>query len=93
MRTENYCGISPLTDEEVKCIIKNEADGMDTETTINFISDLAEAGKADTEGYTPIEKIMWLVRNAYLSGFSKGIEIYNDVVKGLLEDTKKGGAV
>lgn len=85
MRTENYCGISPFTDEEIKSIIKNEADAMDAETTINFISDLVEADKADTEGYTPIEKIMWLMRNAYLSGLLRGIETYNDAVKSVLE--------
>lgn len=91
MRTENYCSISPLTDEEVKGIIKNEADGMDAETTAEFINDLIDAGGAEINDCTHIERIMWLVHHAYLSGFSKGIEIYNDVVKGLLENMKKGG--
>ena len=91
MRTENYCSISLLTDEEVKGIIKNEADGMDAETTAEFINDLIDAGGTEINDCTHIKRIMWLVRHAYLSGFSKGIEIYNDVVKGLLENMKKGG--
>lgn len=93
MRTENYYGIRPLTDEEIKGIIENEADSMDAETTAEFINDLVEAGSAEVTGCTRVEKIMWIVRHAYLSGFLKGIEVYNDVIKGILEDTKKGGAV
>lgn len=93
MQTENHCGIRPLTNEEIQDLIQCEAADMDTETTAEFINDLIDAGGAEINDCTRIERIMWLVRHAYLSGFFKGIEIYNDVIKGILEDTKKGGAV
>ncbi len=86
MQAENHCGIRPLTEKEIQDLIQCEAADMDAKTTVKFINDLIEVG------CTHVEKIVWLVCHAYLSGFLKGIEIYNDVVKELLEDTKKGGA-
>lgn len=86
MQAETYCGIQPLTDEEIQNLIQCEAADMDAETTAKFINDLIDAGSEETRECTHIEKIVWLVRHAYLSGFLKGVEIYNDVVKKILEE-------
>ena len=85
MKAEYYCGIGPFTAEEIKALVKCEADSMDSETTLNFISDLVEVDEDDMQGHAPVEKAMWLVRHAYLSGFSKGIEVYNDAIQIALE--------
>ncbi len=94
MRTENYYGIRPLTDEEVKGIIKNEADSMGAETTAEFINDLIDAGGAEINDCTRVERIMWLVRHAYLSGFLKGIELYKSPFRRLsVGDTNSNESV
>lgn len=81
MQAETYCGIRPLTEKEIQDLIQCEAADMDAETTVKFINDLIDAGSEETRECTHIEKIVWLVRHAYLSGFLKGVEIYNDVVR------------
>lgn len=86
MQTETYCGIRPLTEKEIQDLIQCEAADMDAETTVKFINDLIDAGSEETRECTRIEKIVWLVRHAYLSGFLKGVEIYNDVVRKNLEE-------
>jgi len=86
MQAETYCGIQPLTDEEIQNLIQCEAADMDAETTVKFVNDLIDAGSEETKECTHIEKIVWIVRHAYLSGFLKGVEIYNDVVRKSLEE-------
>lgn len=86
MQAETYCGIRPLTDEEIQDLIQCEAADMDAETTVKLINDLIDAGSDEVRECTHIEKIVWIVRHAYLSGFLKGIELYNDVVKKILEE-------
>lgn len=86
MQTETYCCIRPLAEKEIQDLIQCEANDMDVETTVKFINDLIDAGSEETRDCTHIEKIVWLVRHAYLSGFLKGVEIYNDVVRKNLEE-------
>lgn len=81
MQTETYCGIKPLTDEDIKNLVKLEADDLDFEATFNYFADLLKVDEADMKGAAPIKKIMWAIRHAHLNGFGKGITIYNDVVK------------
>lgn len=86
MQTETYCGIKPLTDKDIKDLVKSEADNLDFETTFNYLFDLSNADEADIKDAAPIEKIMWVVRHAHLNGLKKGITVYNDVVRQVLEE-------
>lgn len=80
MKKKHHC-IKPLTDEEIRSLVKSEADAMDFETSFNYLNDMVKADTEDMRGQTHIDRIIWLVRHAHLNGFSRGIEIFNDVAK------------
>lgn len=81
MQTEAQCGVDPLTEAEIKAIIKDEADDMDYKTTLEYLCDIVDKEAEFVQECAPIEKIMRLIRRAHLNGFGKALRLYNDTVK------------
>lgn len=81
MQTEAKCGVDPLTEAEIKAIVKNEADDMDYETTLEYLGDIVDEEAEFVQECAPIEKVMRLIRRAHLNGFGKALRLYNDTVK------------
>ena len=77
--------MKPLTEEEIKSIIEEEINTMDYEATFELMSDIVEEHSQEMKGCMRIEKIMNLIRQAYLHGFAKGIQVYNDTIREICE--------
>lgn len=88
MQTEIHCGITALTDEELKEIIQSEADDMNFEKTFDFMYEVATKNGEEIGKLKSIEKIAWLVHFAYMSGFTKAFKIYNDTLRGILNSVE-----
>ncbi|MDE6910392.1 MAG: hypothetical protein K2P44_07995 [Lachnospiraceae bacterium] len=56
MQTEMHCGITTLTDEELKEIIKSEADDMNFEKAFDFMYEVAMKNEEEVSKLKPIEK-------------------------------------
>lgn len=52
-----------------------------------------EEQKAEHNGKEPIylAKLCWIARQAFIMGFTHGLDIYNEVVKGFIADYFGGG--
>ena len=85
LHTETYNRVNPLTEEEIKSIIEEESNAMGYEATFEFMSDIVEEHSQEMKGCMRIEKIMNLIRHAYLHGFAKGIQVYNDTIREIWE--------
>lgn len=77
--------MSILTDEDIRGIVKGEADRLDIQTTFDYFTDLVEADFEEAEVFSPLEKMMWIVRHAHLIGFEKALRNYNKAIKEVLK--------
>lgn len=68
-----------LTKEELRSIIRDEADGLTYEATTDLLLDIARGAERD-ENSSPLDRILWAVRMAYLAGFSKAAECFNEAL-------------
>lgn len=68
-----------LTKEELNSIIRYEADRLTYEATTELLLDIAQGTEKD-ESSSPLDRILWAVRMAYLVGFSKAAECFNEAL-------------
>lgn len=80
MNTENPIIIKPFTDAEITDLVNTRAEELTYDRTFDFFYELIETDKDAMEGSSPMDKMLWLTRHAYLSGFEQGIRIYNDMI-------------
>lgn len=89
---ENPIIIKPFTDAEITDLVNTRAEELTYEKTFDFFYELIEADKEDMKDGSPLDKMLWLTRHAYLSGFEQGIRIYNEMINiatGLNTEGKK----
>ncbi len=88
MQTETHCGITALTDKELKEIIQSETDDMNFDKAVDFMYEVVAENKEELDKLKPIEKITWLVHCAYMGGFAKAFKIYNNAVRDTLNGVR-----
>ena len=53
---------------------------MTYDRTVDFFYELIEADKEAMKDGSPLDKMLWLVRHAFLSGFEQAIKLYNEMI-------------
>lgn len=67
-----------LTDTEINEILQIEADKLTYEEAVELTTKIISL--PGTEGGSTIDKILYTVRNAYLTGFRQALETYNQAI-------------
>lgn len=77
-----------LTDEVLSRIVQHEEDLLDREHATEMFLDLAQSGSRQVPpDIAPLDKMIWINRLAFLSGFGKGLSIMQEVIKEALTPT------
>lgn len=77
---ENPIVIKPLTETEIAALVNIKAEGLTYDRTVDFFCELIEADNEAMEDGSPLDKMLWLARHAFLSGFEQAIRLYNEMV-------------
>lgn len=83
--------IEPLTEEELKEILKEEVKIMSESNEIEsmIVAIMAEVEKKSSE-VKPCIKFLYVAGMCYLYGYQMGLTIFNDVIKEQLESRVNG---
>ena len=80
MVAENSIVIKPFTETEIAGLVNTMAEGMTYDKAFDFFYELIQADKEAMKDGAPLDKMLWLVRHALLSGFEQGIKLYNEMI-------------
>lgn len=80
MVAENPIPIKPLTETEIAELVNVKAEELTYDRTVDFFYELIEADKEAMKDGSPLDKMLWLVRHAFLSGFEQAIKLYNEMI-------------
>ena len=89
METERLAPVAHLTEVEITNLTAVIADNLTYEATVDYFHAMVQADEKAVEGGSRIDKILWFIRHAYLDGFRKGIETYNEAANIKSELKKK----
>lgn len=79
--------------EDMRDIAQIQEDKLTYAATIELMTDIAKARPIDPEeqaGLAPIDRIGWLVRNAFILGYMNGGDTLNEAIKGFIADFAGG---
>lgn len=80
MVAENSIVIKPFTETEIAGLVNTTAEELTYDKTFDFFYELIQADKEAMKDGAPLDKMLWLVRHAFLSGFERGIKLYNEMI-------------
>lgn len=80
MVAENPIPIKPFTETEIAELVNIKAEELTYDRTVDFFYELIEADKEAMKDGSPLDKMLWLVRHAFLSGFEQAIKLYNEMI-------------
>jgi hypothetical protein len=83
----------------IKAIMQTIADKLTYDETIDLLKKICDAAKDDiTDSDTRLDRILWYVRLAYLSGYKNALETYDEALfdeeqESTDKETQKSGYV
>lgn len=80
--------------EQMEEIARLQEETLDYSATIELMAKLVEARSIKPEeqaGLAPIDRIGYLVRNAYIAGYINGVNTLNEAIKSFIADFAGGG--
>lgn len=80
--------------EDMKEIAQIQEDKLTYAATMELMADIAKArpiAPEEKKGLAPIDRIGYLVRNAYIVGYINGVDTLNEAIKGFIADFAGGG--
>lgn len=75
--------------EDMQDIAQIQEDKLTYAATIELMANIAQARPVAPEeqaGLAPIDRIGWLVRNAFILGYMNGVDTLNKAIKGFIAD-------
>jgi hypothetical protein len=77
---EDYNFVFPLSKDDKNMLIELVADIMTYEKTVSYMQETGEMHDDDNGDKTsPLDRFVWLVRNAYIDGFAIGLLLFDDI--------------
>lgn len=80
--------------EQMKETAGLQEEMLDYSATVELMEKMIEAGPIKPEeqaGLAPIDRISWLVRNAYIAGYMMAVNTLNEATKAFIADFIGGG--